>query len=786
MALRGGAGKILSALKIGVTCVVLALVTVPALAVIPPVKFMPRRLKPVFPGEFKVNLVVIAFPDTEHPDPRDVCASLSRLDGGFTVTDYYREFSHHKSWPVLQVYPELYLAPQPKGYYCRHDMFRNPIGFRDAGEGRARGDRLRREALAFAKRQRGAPRGQVEYYVFCTRLDEAGVRRHLRGVYPAPKNPGERDRIADYQPRIPWLDPLWPMSIPQGHYPGGSRTLVHELGHVLGAPDYYHATEEYDGVAGTPALPWSYGPTGMAYNRCIYYGFVPVETYPVFREPGVYTLDPRSSPLPGDPGTNAGTPLPKLGCFIPSAHPNYIFCVEYVHGEKPPVGQAGAEGLLVHVINVTFSSPFKGPPDLCYTYRAGDPYLKGTGVGNAYLQEGDIFHLKSDPASILPPLIPSGMAICNIRMRDGKCTFELKIRDRKMSPAELKAALKPRIALTGVDEVLPTSFRAHCDVRYRGEPLLTEYGFCWGTAPHPTVGARNRFPLYHRDRYDGRILGLKSRTKYYVRAYAMNAIGVDYSAEEKTVTTPAATEVKEVPPLLTDRYAGNSYITRRHSGVGTDMYFHSANAMIAFTSLGAYYRTLLGTPAKDKPKGKDRKDRKARRRMDFTRVHVHPADTRPKFRMVEYGELYDRMSELAKRAGFREHVFGDMKAWIRRAAKELGVKAPAKSFFPVENAEALKAHESRIRLWLLAGRPVMFVRENSMIEGVTDVIYPLDIAIIDGVSADGDYHVYYPLGHDRAIPGSGSGYVKSETLFTSVVKGCLVFYAPEPPKNKKR
>ena len=60
-----------------------------------------------------------------------------------------------------------------------------------------------------------------------------------------------------------------------------------------------------------------------------------------------------------------------------------MFYVEYVSNEKRPVGHPGEQGLLIHVINVTFTSPMMGPPDLCYTYRADDPFFKATGSSPA-------------------------------------------------------------------------------------------------------------------------------------------------------------------------------------------------------------------------------------------------------------------------------------------------------------------------------------------------------------------------------------------------------------------
>ena len=76
--------------------------------------FKPVRTTPVKTGEFKVDLVVISFPDCEKPESlAEVKDSLSSLGGGFTIADYYKDYSQGITWPVLDVYPIIYEAPEP-------------------------------------------------------------------------------------------------------------------------------------------------------------------------------------------------------------------------------------------------------------------------------------------------------------------------------------------------------------------------------------------------------------------------------------------------------------------------------------------------------------------------------------------------------------------------------------------------------------------------------------------------------------------------------------------------
>lgn len=720
--------------------------------------FAPKRTKPVFTGEFVVDVIFITFPDCEDVDLAQGVKALSRVRGS-TISDYYKEYSQGITWPVLRTFARPYQAPHPLGYYCRHDHFSNRIGF-GGGEGGARAAELRAAALAASKSfgyLEGSPSGKasVTCYCYCRALNSERVERLLRPHYP--KKEDGTDEIGMYKPPIPWRDPLWPNSIPQVMYPGDGGTMVHELGHVLGAPDFYHATEKYDGLPGSPSLPWAWGPTGPAYCRYIYQGFLPATSYPMYTQSGTYTISPRATNPAGDKA---------LGCFVPSAHPNYLFYLEYVKDEKAPIGSAGQEGLLIHVINVTFSSPMMGPPDLCYTYRPNDPYFRALNghTSEAFFREGDKFDAESNPAARLPNLIPAGISVKNIKFSSEGATFDLTVEKKKLAAREISSSLLPKVALTEVDELLPTSFRAHCDVLYRGEPLMTEYGFCYDVTPHPTL-LRGRFPLYHRDRYDGRILGLMPGKTYYVRAYVKNADGITYSAEEKKVTLPTLDDVPDqVAPLLTDHIRGNFYYNRWYFQTKHDVH-DTANPLLTFMSLAAYYRALPGYPPK------------ARAPFDMTRIHFHPSDSRPDFRLAETGELQGRMTRFVKEAGLRRREFGA--GWDKTFLAALGYRKPPKEsiIIPVEK-ETITAFSRRIRESITLAQPVMLIRENQIVPPDTNSYYPLDIVLIDGYSGEDTFHMSFPTGKDRGLRRSGD--YKLEDVLDYVVLAKLVFYSPVP------
>ncbi len=774
--------------------------------------FSPVRTTPVKRGEFQVDLVVIAFPDCHTPESAEkVCAALTSYKGSYTIADYYKEYSQGITWPVLAAYPAVYMAPHPYGYYCRHDTFTNLIGFKGDGYGRAA--KLREDALRFAQSKGGLKKkGDFTCYVYCNSLngDPEVLEKVVRPFYPPKPSPerlaeGAEDKLRKYKPKVPWRDPLWPNSIPQVMYPGGA--LVHEIGHLLGAPDFYHASEEHDGVGGTPCLPWSYGPTGPAYCRYIYNAYVPAAAYPKITAPGEYTLAPRSAKFPFK--DNEG--LPPLGLLVPSSHPNYVFCIEYCHNDSELVGNPSAEGLLIHAINVTMSSPMMGPPDLCYTYRTGDRDHKGVGGSAYFMRPGDTFDAKSDPAAILPNLLPAGIAISNVRTDSaaGTCTFKLDVQPAKLTRAELDFSLLPQTELIELCDWFPTSFRARLNVRYRGEPLMTEYGICYGLKKDPTEKTGQLFPLHHRDRYDARILDLKPGILYYVRGYARNANGIRYSRNQKGITLPKEDSGLPFTSTLfgpSDHLLSNWYYQKWYFGTHGDNIINSANPVFAFMALANYYRVMPGPAQKYGSRGGDA--------LDLTLVHSHPTESRPKFRMAETEKLYRAVRRVVADAGLTQSdfimededngkgkgkkkrtsprrttsgkpdKFGELSPWVKKCAAALGIKSPETTFFPCSDADDINKLAPEIRRWIFMSQPVLVVRENKTMKDDISERWPLDIAIIDGLGGDPlSFHVVFPGGRDRGTRHSGE--MKLEDVLHRTTQAIVMFYRPAAPVKSR-
>ncbi len=744
--------------------------------------FAPKRKDPVMRGAFSVGLVLVRFPDTRRFDLEDVRQRFGRA-GAMTIAEYYKDYSQGITWPELLVvgaeaFPQcVFTAPEPLGYYCRHDFWSNPLGYPDDAAGRERAAKLKQAARAHAFKHYKRPSGlalksdgspHVVSYVYERSLEQRDdIKPLIRPRYPKGLTISyDRTREAWelYSPEIQWSDPLWPDSSVQIHNSGDGGTLGHELGHVLGAPDFYHATERHDGVAGTPCLPWAFGPTGPGYCRAIYQAFLPPTAYPMLTKDGPCTLHPRKSNPAGDK---------TLGAFIPSAHPNYLYCVEYVKDEQEPLGKADVSGLLVQVVNVTLPGPFMGSPDLCYAYRAGDPWLHGEGDVNSALF-GDrngrpAFDMKSDPPARLPNLLDSGLAFENIRESTaGTLTFTLRHTTPPLTAPAVRDSLLPKINLDEVTNVLANSAFAKATVTFRGEPLNTEYGFCWDTLQRPTCKPDKVFPLYHRDRYAGRILGLKPNTAYSFRAYVRSARGVSYSEQEIRIKTPPLKPLPaEVPPLLEDRFASNWAIDRFYGNQMNQSHLVGSCALVGLLKLMAYYRAPLDADVRSPE-------------FDYTRIHTSPSLSRPDFRMAEFNQAMHAAKNLAWKAKLTDQTFP--KEFDRHVRKVFGLRpqADAPCVEPLDE-KSIPRLEPLIRAQLAESKPVVLVQESE--QPLTPTNYALSLLLLDGFNASGEFHVVFPTGRDRGFAAK-TGWHPLSALFEKTNQMKIIFGldAPSMPR----
>jgi len=139
-----------------------------------------------------------------------------------------------------------------------------------------------------------------------------------------------------------------------------------------------------------------------------------------------------------------------------------------------------------------------------------------------------------------------------------------------------------------------------------GGSAILEQGFCWGTAPNPTVSGTYQSVSAAQVNFSYSITGLITNTTYYVRAYALNAQGIAYGNQVvfttvalpiPTVQTGAVSAVAYTTATVGGEVLtnGGTPILQRGIVVDTATNPTTANTLIAAGSgLGAYTAQLSG------------------------------------------------------------------------------------------------------------------------------------------------------------------------------------------------
>ena len=96
----------------------------------------------------------------------------------------------------------------------------------------------------------------------------------------------------------------------------------------------------------------------------------------------------------------------------------------------------------------------------------------------------------------------------------------------------------PRVETRDVTEINLTSALLSGELKFNGNDKSTTVGFCWSENSQPTLSNNHKEVSYTSNIFKHQVYNLKDETKYYVRAYAQNKIGIVYG-EEKSFTTNA-------------------------------------------------------------------------------------------------------------------------------------------------------------------------------------------------------------------------------------------------------
>ncbi|MBP5497565.1 MAG: fibrobacter succinogenes major paralogous domain-containing protein [Bacteroidales bacterium] len=105
----------------------------------------------------------------------------------------------------------------------------------------------------------------------------------------------------------------------------------------------------------------------------------------------------------------------------------------------------------------------------------------------------------------------------------------------------------PSLEISAATDIDFTAFTCSGDVTDSGTYSVTARGFCYATTPDPVMTGEHVHLGNGTGVFSTTLTGLEPETTYYVRAYAVNAVGVSYSSN-MTATTLTPT----VPTVTTD------------------------------------------------------------------------------------------------------------------------------------------------------------------------------------------------------------------------------------------
>ena len=163
----------------------------------------------------------------------------------------------------------------------------------------------------------------------------------------------------------------------------------------------------------------------------------------------------------------------------------------------------------------------------------------------------------------------------------------------------------PTIVVDSIAGVKENQAKVHLHLTSTGGAVVTDMGICWSKQANPTTKDIHKSTDDTLAVLD--IVDLQPNTQYYVRAYAMNKMGIAYSEEVvfttlkqvvlPTVTTTAASSVTETSAVTGGNVTsdGNASVTERGVVYATTQNPTTANTKVASGSgTGSYTCNLSG------------------------------------------------------------------------------------------------------------------------------------------------------------------------------------------------
>ncbi len=140
------------------------------------------------------------------------------------------------------------------------------------------------------------------------------------------------------------------------------------------------------------------------------------------------------------------------------------------------------------------------------------------------------------------------------------------------------AKVKPTLNYTGTTKITATTAVVHGKITFYGIPTYTERGFVYNTEENPTIEDDNNIEKIMTSVTDDSTFSYKLKDlqlgyKYYVRAYAINDIGVAYSNQESFTTVASLPVVSVYTPDNIDTNNKMASLHGRIDSIGDPEYY---------------------------------------------------------------------------------------------------------------------------------------------------------------------------------------------------------------------
>ena len=220
-------------------------------------------------------------------------------------------------------------------------------------------------------------------------------------------------------------------------------------------------------------------------------------------------------------------------------------------------------------ITNNFNSQIPTPNDLTYTINSSTSITLNWNYSTTGHEGYKLERKKNEEAyTILSPnLNPSVFTYTDnqINLEQNNYTYRLSaFALNGFSDYAVADLALPTVTTAGITNPGTSTATGGGNVTAQGTTLVTQRGVCWSTSPNPTIANSQTNNGTGTGSFTSQLTGLSPATVYYVRAYAINAVGPAYGAQESFTTSagnPPTVTTSSISNITTTTATGGGNVT---------------------------------------------------------------------------------------------------------------------------------------------------------------------------------------------------------------------------------